>query len=85
MLASPNHSACSNRGQDNRATSTLRPSSSQKLLAARACIRRKAARSVTKASRIAYRAKLDGGLSIAGYALEESAEMGLSEVVVATV
>src|SRR5882672_6449696 len=83
MLASPNHNAYSNRGHGNRATSTLRPSSSQKLFAVRACIRRKAARQVTKESRIAYRAKLDEGLPVSECGLEESVERELSEVIVA--
>ena len=83
MLASPNHNACSNRGHGNRATSTLRPSSSQKLFAVRACIRRNAARKVTKVSRIAYRAKLDDGLPVSEWGLEESVEKGLGKVTVA--
>jgi hypothetical protein len=65
--------------------SMLTPSSSQKLFAVRACIRRKAARRVTKAGRIADRAKLDDGLPVADSGLEESVEMELSEVIVAII
>ena len=84
MLASPDHIACRNRGHDNRAMSMLIPSSSQKLLAVRACIRRMVAKMVTNAISTAYGPRLPDGLPVAECALEGS-EMMFNDAVVAII
>jgi sulfur relay (sulfurtransferase) complex TusBCD TusD component (DsrE family) len=61
------------------------PSSSQKLLAVRACNRAIAARTVTKTSNIGCKPNLDDGFSIAECALDEPVETELNDVVVAII
>src|ERR1700730_16345291 len=80
MLASPNHIMRRNCSHGNRATSTLIPSSNQKLLPVRASSRRTAARIVTKASSVVYTSKLDDGLPAWEPALKASAGMELNNV-----
>ena len=58
----------------------LKPSSSQKLLAVRACKRMIAASPVTRVSNIAYRPNLDDVLSIPESSLEELVEMDVNDV-----
>ena len=85
MFVSPEAISCRNRGHGNRAKLTLKPSSSQKLLAVRACNRAIAARTVTKTSNIGCKPNLDDGFAIAKCALEEPAESEFNEVVVAII